>query len=84
MSESLLNAIELPELVGSDADDMVRIARRIGTDADYRRAIRQRVAANRLTAPLFDTARYTRELQDLLGRMVQRWRDGLPAAHLPA
>ena len=57
VSESLLNAIELPELVGADHDDMVRIARHIGSDADYRLALRNKAAANRLTAPLFDTLR---------------------------
>ncbi len=36
VSESLLNAMELPELVGADHDDMIRIAKRVGTDADYR------------------------------------------------
>ncbi|MEJ0007422.1 MAG: hypothetical protein WDM77_13920 [Steroidobacteraceae bacterium] len=63
VSESLLNAMELPELVGSDQDDMVRIATRIGTDAHYRTALRDKVAANRLSAPLFDTARFTRNLK---------------------
>jgi len=59
VSESLLNAMELPELVGVDRDDMVRIAKRIASDAGYRGMLRNKVAANRLRAPLFDTARFT-------------------------
>lgn len=82
VSESLLNAIELPELVGIDADDMVRIARRIGTDADYRLAIRQRVAANRLTAPLFDTARFTHNFEAAIEAMVAAHASGAPRAHI--
>ena len=45
---------------------------------------REHLVQHRLELPLFDTARYTRELEALLQRMVQRWRAGLPCAHLPA
>jgi protein O-GlcNAc transferase len=82
VSESLLNAMELPELVGSDPDDMVRIACRIGTDAAYRKALREKVSANRLVAPLFDTARFTRDFEIAIQMMVERHRAGLPAEHL--
>ena len=71
VSESLLNALEVPELVGADHDDMVRIAKRIGTDAQYRAAIRGKVAGNRQTAPLFDTARFTRNFETALEMMVR-------------
>ncbi len=47
VSESLLNAMDLPELVGTDHADMVRIAKRIGVDAAYRAALRQQVLAGR-------------------------------------
>jgi protein O-GlcNAc transferase len=82
VSESLLNAIELPELVGSDHDDMVRIAKRIGTDGAYRAQLRARIAAGRLTAPLFDTVRFARNFETAVEMMVQRHRDGLQPAHI--
>jgi protein O-GlcNAc transferase len=82
VSESLLNAMALPELVGSDADDMVRIARRIGTDAAYRTALREKVSANRLVSPLFDTARFTGNFERAVEMMVERHRAGLPADHM--
>lgn len=82
VSESLLNAIELPELVGADVDDMVRIAHRIGTDADYRIAIRQRVAANRMVAPLFDTARFTHNFEAAIEAMVAAQASGAASAHI--
>ncbi len=74
VSESLLNAIDLPELVGSDHDDMVRIATRIGTDSDYRAAIRRKVAVNRLSSPLFDTVRFTRNFETAIEMMVAQHR----------
>lgn len=82
VSESLLNAMELSELVGADPDDMVRIAARIAGDAEYRATLREKVAANRSSAPLFDTARFTRDFETAIAMMVQRQRDGLPLDHI--
>src|SRR5581483_1491343 len=69
VSESLLNAMELSELVGSDLDDMVRIAKRVANDANYRLTLRATVAANRRSAPLFDTARFTRDFESAIEMM---------------
>jgi predicted O-linked N-acetylglucosamine transferase (SPINDLY family)/SAM-dependent methyltransferase len=82
VSESLLNAMELPELVGADRDDMVRIAKRVGMDAGYRAALREKVAAKRLSAPLFDTLRFTRNFEAALEMMIDRQRSGAPLAHI--
>lgn len=72
VSESLLNAMELPELVGADHEDMVRIATRVGTNGEYRAALREKVRTNRLTTPLFDTARFTRDFETAIEMMVQQ------------
>jgi predicted O-linked N-acetylglucosamine transferase (SPINDLY family)/2-polyprenyl-3-methyl-5-hydroxy-6-metoxy-1,4-benzoquinol methylase len=82
VSESLLNALGLPELVGVDYDDMVRIAKRIGTDAEYRAAVRDKTTRNRLTAPLFDTERFTRNFETAIEMMIQRHRSGGPHQHI--
>jgi protein O-GlcNAc transferase len=82
VSESLLNAMDLKELVGTDHDDMVRIARRIGTEASYRATLRSKTAAARLTAPLFDTARFTRDFETAIEMMVQQQRSGLAKVHI--
>lgn len=82
VSESLLNAIALPELVGADPDDMVRIARLIASDADYRVSLRARLAEHRDTAPLFDTVRFTRDFETAIELLVQRRCQGLANAHV--
>ena len=82
VSESLLNGIGLPELVGADSQDMVRIATRIGIDATYRQELRAKVGANRLNTPLFDTARLTRDFEVGIQMMVERHRSGLEAEQL--
>ncbi|GLO23923.1 methyltransferase domain-containing protein [Pseudomonas putida] len=82
VSESLLNAIELPELVGADQDDMVRIGQRIGSDTDYRRALRDKIAVNRLTTPLFDTLRFTRNFESAIELMTRQHRSGVKGEHI--
>lgn len=82
VSESLLNALDMAELVGEDHDDMVRIAKRIGTDAAYRQRIRQAVETHRLSAPLFDTARYTRNFERAIELMTQAHRQGKMDGHI--
>ncbi|WP_322048781.1 methyltransferase domain-containing protein [Paraburkholderia sp. J67] len=82
VSESLLNALGVPELVGQDRDDMVRIARHIATDATYRAALRAKVEGNRLTEPLFDTLRFTRNFERGIEAMVQKQREGGALDHL--
>jgi len=37
-----------------------------------------------MSLPLFDSTAYTRDFESLLARMVERWRAGQPAEHLPA
>jgi predicted O-linked N-acetylglucosamine transferase (SPINDLY family)/GR25 family glycosyltransferase involved in LPS biosynthesis len=80
VSESLLNAMELPELVGQDQDDMVRIAKRVGTDAEFRLALRAKVAANRLSTPLFDTLRFTRDFETAIEMMIDQHVPGIKGA----
>lgn len=72
VSESLLNAMALPELVGKDPDDMVQIAKRIGMDREFRGRLREKVMANRLNSPLFDTQRFTRNFEKGIEMMVAR------------
>ena len=43
-----------------------------------------RLNERRLSLPLFDSTRYTREFEDLLGRMWARWQAGQAPAHLLA
>jgi hypothetical protein len=61
---------------------MVRIAKRIGTESPYRVQLREKVSANRQTAPLFDTPRFARDFETGIELMVHRQREGLPAAHI--
>ena len=74
---SLLRAVGLPELITTSAGDYEALALELATDAPKLGAIRQRLAANRLTEPLFDTALTTRHIEAAYTAMWQRYRSGL-------
>ena len=81
VSESLLNAIGIPELVSDDEDGMVRLCIALANDGARLAEIRARLAENRHVAPLFDTTRFTRHLERAYEMMVQRERQGLEPDH---
>lgn len=82
VSESLLTALGLPELVAPDAKSYVDLCVRLAIGAEERAAIRERLAANRFTAPLFDTERFTRHLETAFTMMVERAKDRLEPDHI--
>ncbi|MBK8016268.1 MAG: tetratricopeptide repeat protein [Betaproteobacteria bacterium] len=58
---SLLKACGLEELIAPDLDAYVRMAVDLARDRKRRDALRETLAARRLTAPLFDTAGFVRD-----------------------
>jgi predicted O-linked N-acetylglucosamine transferase (SPINDLY family) len=82
VAASLLTAIELPELITTSAEDYERVAVELGTNPGKLSAVRRKLADNRLTTRLFDTTRFTRELEAVYEAMCVRYR-GLPPDHIP-
>ncbi|WP_321385471.1 hypothetical protein [Rhizobium sp.] len=82
VSESLLTALGAPELVADDPDAMVDLAASLARDPARLGAIRQKIADNRFTAPLFDTERFTRHLERAYELMVERQKAGLEPDHI--
>jgi protein O-GlcNAc transferase len=76
VSESLLNAMGLAELVGHDRDEMVRIGVRVGRDAAYRQHLREQIRHAAATQPLYDTERFTRNFERAIEMMVEADRAG--------
>jgi protein O-GlcNAc transferase len=73
---SLLQAIGLPELVASSLAEYEAIALALARDPEGSARLRTKLAANRTTQPLFDTARITRNLEAAYTRMWERTRRG--------
>ncbi len=78
VSESLLHAIGLPELVAEDEDGFVALAAGLARDPARLAKLRQRLAENRFTAPLFDAERFCRHLESAYRGMADRARAGKP------
>jgi len=63
VAASLLSAIGLPELITSSLDEYEALAAALATDPARLSALKQRLATNRDTEPLFDSERYARSLE---------------------
>ena len=70
VSGSILSACNLPELVTYTIDDYERLALRIATDEPYRNSLRAKLESNKLSAPLFDSRAFTRDLENLYRDLV--------------
>lgn len=81
VSESLLNAIGLPELVAADDDDFVRLCTVLASDRNHVAVLKQAIADNRFVAPLFDAERFCRHLEQAYTHMVERAKAGLAPEH---
>ena len=80
MAGALLTAVGLPELVTTSLEAYDDLALRLATEPGRLAALRQKLARNRSTMPLFDIARFTRNLEAAYRQMWERWRAGQPAA----
>jgi predicted O-linked N-acetylglucosamine transferase (SPINDLY family) len=82
VAASLLMAVGLPDLIVSTISDYERLAVALATDPAQLGQLRQKLAANRDRAPLFDTARFARHLEDAYTQMYARHHAGLPPDHI--
>ncbi|HET7032994.1 MAG TPA: tetratricopeptide repeat protein [Casimicrobiaceae bacterium] len=82
VAASLLRSIRLPELVARTPADYEALAIELATNPAKLREIRERLAHNRFTQPLFDIASYTRALERGYAMMYERHRAGLRPEHI--
>ncbi len=76
VAASLLHAIGLPELVTSTLDEYESLARRLAEDSVLLGGIRERLARNRLTQPLFDSRRHVRHIEAAYATVWDIWQRG--------
>ncbi|MDP1644184.1 MAG: tetratricopeptide repeat protein [Thiobacillus sp.] len=69
MAASQLRAVGLPELVTTRPEDYFSVAKDLALNPGKLAMIREKLAGNRLTAPLFDTAGFTLDLERLYQRI---------------
>ena len=81
VAASLLTAIGLEELICTMAADYEALAVALARSPDRLNAVTQKLAANRLTTPLFDTARFARHMEAAYAEMMARYLSGEAPAH---
>ena len=79
---SLLRAVGLEELITNRLDDYEHLALHLATHQDELTAIRQRLANSRLTAPLFDSTGFARQIEDAYEQVYKLHCDGLSPDHI--
>jgi predicted O-linked N-acetylglucosamine transferase (SPINDLY family) len=82
VAASLLNALALPELITTTREHFRDLAVRLAQNPAELQQVRAKLARNRLTAPLFDTVRYTHNLESAFTSIYERCQASLPPAHL--
>ncbi|AYC99660.1 glycosyltransferase [Neorhizobium sp. NCHU2750] len=81
VSESLLNAIDLPDMIAEDEQDYLRRAIEFGNNPEMLKPLRKRLEDNRLRSPLFDAERFCRHIEAAYVTMVDRAKQGLKPDH---
>lgn len=73
---SLLTAIGLKELIATNLESYYQLAFELATCSNSLNRVKEKLAANRLTTPLFDIVSYTRNLESLYETMWQNYLNG--------
>ena len=79
---SLLKAIDLPELITNTQEEYEALAIELAMNPQKLRNIKLKLARNRLTTPLFDTPLFTKNLETIYIKMMDRYHKNLEPDHI--
>ena len=79
---SILTSINLPELITSSAEEYEALAIELATNPEKLKVIKDKLAANLTTAPLYDTPLFTKNLESAYTQMYERYHKGLEPDHI--
>ena len=77
VAASLLNAIEMPELITSSLEEYEELAIALGNDHQRVLALKQKLELNKLTTPLFDSSLFAANYEDVIYNLFESV-SGLP------
>jgi predicted O-linked N-acetylglucosamine transferase (SPINDLY family) len=75
---SLLTSLGLPELTTTSEQAYEKLILDLATNPNKLKKIKNKLINNRKSAPLFDTEKYTQQLEEVYTMAYQRYADGLP------
>ena len=82
VAASLLNDIGLPELVTSTQEQYEATAIELASNPARLAEIKERLHRNRLETPLFDTERFTKDLENAYTQIYERYQSDLSPDHI--
>jgi len=82
VAASLLTAIHLPELITTTLADYEALAIELGNHPNKLKAIKEKLAHNRLSTPLFNTPLFTRHIEAAYTEMYKRYQSDMPPDHI--
>ena len=82
MGSSILNAINLPELITTSQEEYESLAIKLATNPKQLKIIKDKLAKNLPTAPLYDTPSFTKHLESAYKTMYDRFHEGLEPNHI--
>jgi protein O-GlcNAc transferase len=82
MAASVLNAIGLPELITTTPKAYEALAIDLSANQEKLETIKQKLAVNRLTTPLFDTKIFTKHIETAYTKMYERHQTSLAPDHI--
>jgi predicted O-linked N-acetylglucosamine transferase (SPINDLY family) len=78
VAASLLNAIELPELITTTQEQYEATAIELATNPAKLKQIKDKLERNRLTTALFDTIGFTKHIEAAYTQIYERYQADLP------
>ncbi len=82
VTASLLNAIDLPELITTTTEAYEELAIRLAKDPQELAIARRKLADNRLTTALFNIQDFSKHIEAAYSEMYERYHAGLPPEHI--
>ena len=82
IAASLLTALGVPELITSTQQEYEQLAIEVSQDPQRLAEIRAKIQDNRLSAPLFDTPRFARNLESAFTAIHDRYQAGSAPEHI--
>jgi predicted O-linked N-acetylglucosamine transferase (SPINDLY family) len=82
VAASLLNAVNLPELITTTQEQYESLAIELATNPEKLKIIKDKLVDNLPTAPLYDTPLFTRHLESAYVTMYDRYQNGLESEHI--
>ena len=79
---NIVNAVNLPEMITSSQEEYESLAIELANNPKKFRIVKEKLADNLPSAPLFNTPLFTKNLESAYKIMLKRYHDKLEADHI--